>query len=221
VAFSEVFLEVALRLGEFTALRAYAQCFGVRLVRNRPSMAGLQESQRTETSTSLVSSILLGVSHDVADGEASASRVLRDICLLIVAAIGTVSDALSHSRTDRSYVASDVGLCVVVALLTLVGRLASAGVEFGIDASRTQFASEPESIDVPNDVPTRYAPVVPDDAAADPVRSAPGTQQRSRAAEAPATAPRRRTGAAPLPARTPTAFGIAPRSPTGGGGAAV
>jgi heme O synthase-like polyprenyltransferase len=93
---------------------------------------------------------------------------------LIVAAIGTVSDALSHSRTDRSYVASDVGLCVVVALLTLIGRFASAGVEFGVAASRTQFASEPESIDVPNDVPTQYAPVVPDDAAADPVRSAPG-----------------------------------------------
>jgi hypothetical protein len=47
------------------------------------------------------------------------------------------------------------------------------GDEPGVEASRPQSASQPRSIDLPHDAP-EHAPAVPDDAAVDPVRHAPG-----------------------------------------------
>jgi hypothetical protein len=46
--------------------------------------------------------------------------------------------------------------------------------EPGVEASRPQSASPPGPIDVPEDEPPQHAPAVPDDAAADHVRPAPG-----------------------------------------------
>ena len=46
--------------------------------------------------------------------------------------------------------------------------------EPGVEASRPQSASPPEPIDVPEDEPPRHSPAVPDDAASDHVRPAPG-----------------------------------------------
>lgn len=81
---------------------------------------------------------------------------------LIMATIGAITDALSPA--DRGSVAGDVILWVVVALLALVFRFAAARVESRVQGSRPQPASERGSIDVPDDAPTQYAPVVPDDA---------------------------------------------------------